>query len=138
MKKVCGLDVHKDTIFLCILAENGQNILREFSTLTEDIEVMRDLIKTHQVDEVAMESTGIYWIPTWRILQGHVKLKLVNPYFIKQLPGRKTNVKDAQWIATVLQKGLVKGSDIPGKKYTHLSLQLAEEIIYQDALCAID
>jgi len=120
MKKVCGLDVHKDTIFLCILAENGQTFLKEYSTLTSDIEAMRDLIKEQQVSEVAMESTGIYWIPIWRILQGHVEMKLVNPYFIKQLPGRKTDVKDSQWIATVLQKGLIRGSYIPGQHIQEL------------------
>ena len=120
MKTVCGLDVHKDTIFLCILAENGQTFLKEYSTLTSDIEAMRDLIKEQQVSEVAMESTGIYWIPIWRILQGHVEMKLVNPYFIKQLPGRKTDVKDSQWIATVLQKGLIRGSYIPGQHIQEL------------------
>jgi len=120
MKKVCGLDVHKDTIFLCILAENGQTFLKEYNTLTSDIEAMRDLIKEQQVSEVAMESTGIYWIPIWRILQGHVEMKLVNPYFIKQLPGRKTDVKDSQWIATVLQKGLIRGSYIPGQHIQEL------------------
>lgn len=134
MKKVCGLDVHKDTIFLCILAENGQTFLKEFGTLTAEIEEMRDLIKEHQVSEVAMESTGIFWIPVWRILQGHVDMKLVNPYFIKQLPGRKTDVKDSQWIATVLQKRLIRGSYIPGKhiqelrqyerRYVHLCEQV--------------
>jgi transposase len=120
MKKVCGLDVHKDTIFLCILTGNGQTFLKEYSTLTPDIEAMRDLIKEQKVVEVAMESTGIYWIPIWRILQGHVEMKLVNPYFIKQLPGRKTDVKDSQWIATVLQKGLIRGSYIPGKHIQEL------------------
>jgi len=120
MKKVCGLDVHKDSIFLCILAGNGQTFLKEYSTLTPDIEAIRDLIKEQQVDEVAMESTGIYWIPIWRILQGHVEMKLVNPYFIKQLPGRKTDVKDSQWIATVLQKGLIRGSYIPEKHIQEL------------------
>lgn len=134
MKKVCGLDVHKDTIFLCIMAGNGQTFLKEFGTLTADVEQMRDLIKTEQVEELAMESTGIYWIPIWRVLQGHVEMKLVNPYFIKQLPGRKTDVKDAQWIATVLQKNLIKGSHIPGKhiqelrqyerRYVHLCEQV--------------
>ena len=120
MKKVCGLDVHKDTIFLCILAENSQTFLKEYSTLTPDIESMRDLIKEQHVSEVAMESTGIYWIPIWRILQGHVEMKLVNPYFIKQLPGRKTDVKDSLWIATVLQKGLIRGSYIPGQHIQEL------------------
>jgi transposase len=120
MKKVCGLDVHKDTVFLCILAENGQTFIREFGTLTAEVEEMRDLIKEQHVSEVAMESTGIYWMPIWRILQGHVEMKLVNPYFIKQLPGRKTDVKDSQWIATVLQKKLIKGSYIPGKHIQEL------------------
>ena len=116
MKTVCGLDVHKSIILMCILKEKGEILIQEFSTLTCDIESMRDLMKEHKVEEVAMESTGIYWIPIWRILQGHFKLKLVNPYFIKQLPGRKTDVKDAQWIATAVQKDLVRGSYIPEKQ----------------------
>ncbi|MCK9220949.1 MAG: hypothetical protein M0P47_13000 [Bacteroidales bacterium] len=83
-------------IFLYILAENGQTFLREFGTLTPDIEEIRDLIKVQQVSEVSMESTRIYWMPIWRILQGHVEMKQVNLYFIKQLPGRKSDVKDSQ------------------------------------------
>jgi transposase len=120
MKKVCGLDVHKDTIFLCILAENGQTFIKEFGANTPDIIEMRDLLHSNQVLEVAMESTGVYWIPIWRIFQGHFDLKLVNPYFIKQLPGRKTDVKDSEWIATCLQKRLIKGSYIPGKNIQEL------------------
>jgi transposase len=115
MKTVCGLDVHKSIILMCILKENGEKVIQEFSTLTVDVECMLNLMKEHNVNEVGMESTGIYWIPIWRILQGHFDLKLINPYFIKQLPGRKTDVKDAQWIATVIQKGLVRGSYVPGK-----------------------
>jgi transposase len=120
MQKVCGLDVHKDTIFLCILAGDGQSFVKEFGANTPDIIEMRDLLIASQVHEVAMESTGIYWIPIWRIFQGHFDLKLVNPYFIKQLPGRKTDVKDAEWIATCLQKRLIKGSYIPGKNIQEL------------------
>jgi transposase len=67
------------------------------------------------VKTVALESTGIYWIPVWKILEKHFELILVNPYYIKQVPGRKTDVKDAQWIATLLQKGLLKGSFVPGE-----------------------
>jgi len=134
MKKVCGLDVHKDSIFMCIFDENNQVILEEFSTLTPDIERMRDLLKEQKVSEVAMESTGIYWIPVWRILEGYFDLKLVNPYFIKQLPGRKTDVKDAQWIATVLQKKLIRGSYIPEsniqelRQYERRYVRLSENI----------
>lgn len=134
MKKVSGLDVHKDSVFMCIIDENNQIILEEFSTLTPDIERMRDLLKEEKVTEVAMESTGIYWIPIWRILEGHFDLKLVNPYFIKQLPGRKTDVKDAQWIATVLQKKLIRGSYIPDsniqemRQYERRYVRLSENI----------
>ena len=134
MKKVSGLDVHKDSIFMCIMDDNNQVILEEFSTLTPDIERMRDLLKEQKVTEVAMESTGIYWIPIWRILEGHFDLKLVNPYFIKQLPGRKTDVKDSQWIATVLQKKLIRGSYIPEsniqelRQYERRYVRLSENI----------
>lgn len=60
-----------------------------------------------------MESTSIYWMPVWRVLENYVSLKLVNPYFIKQLPGKKSDVKDAEWIATCLLKNLIKGSYVP-------------------------
>jgi len=120
MKTVCGLDVHKGIILMCILKGNGEKIIREFTSLTIDIVSMRDLMKEHYVKEVGMESTGIYWIPIWRILQGHFELKLINPWFIKQLPGRKTDVKDAEWIATVIQKNLVRGSYVPGRQIQEL------------------
>jgi len=87
MKTVSGLDVHKSIILMCILKENGEKIIQEFSTLTQDVEKMRELLKENEVEVVGMESTGIYWIPIWRILEGHFELKLINPYFIKQVPG---------------------------------------------------
>jgi transposase len=105
---------------MCILKTNGSKVIQEFSTLTVDVESIRDLMKDHGVEEVGMESTGVYWIPIWRILQGHFDLKLINPYFIKQLPGRKSDVKDSEWIATVVQKGLVRGSYVPGKHIQEL------------------
>lgn len=120
MKTVCGLDIHKSIILMCILKGNGEKLIREFSTLTKDIEAMRELMLLHGVDEVGMESTGVYWIPVWRILQSHFSLKLINPYFIRQLPGRKTDVKDSEWIATVIQKNLARGSYVPGRAVQEL------------------
>ena len=70
---------------------------------------MRRLMQSHGVAEETMESTAMYWIPIWRVLEPHFRLKLVNPYFIKQLPGRKSDVKD-QWIAECTMKDLVRGS----------------------------
>ena len=113
MRNVCGLDVHKDSVFMCILKETGEKFEEKFGVLTPDIDHLRDLLVHHCVGEVAMESTSIYWIPIWRVLCSDFDVKLVNPYFIKQLPGRKTDIKDAYWIATVLQKELIKGSFIP-------------------------
>lgn len=120
MHKVCGLDIHKDTIFMCIMKAKSETIIQEYSTLTSGIEALKRKLQEEEVEEVAMESTGIYWVPVWRILENDFKLKLVNPYFIKQVPGRKSDVKDAQWIATVLQKGLIRGSHIPEKHIREL------------------
>lgn len=122
MERFCGLDVHKDSIFMCIITEKGEKIEEVFGTLTPELERLRDRLVEHHVCHVAMESTSIYWLPVWRILDTDFEVKLVNPYFIRQLPGRKTDVKDAQWIATVLQKGLIRGSFVPEQRIQELRL----------------
>ena len=99
MRIVCGLDVHKDSVFACLLNENGDKIECKFGVLTPELEELHQLLLTHEVREVTMESTSIYWHPIWRVLDDIEDLKLVNPYFIKQLPGRKSDVRDAAWIA---------------------------------------
>ena len=113
MRAVCGLDVHKDSVFLCIVCETGEIIEKVFGVLTYQLEDMRRLMQSYGVVEVTMESTSVYWIPIWRVLEPHFRLKLVNPYFIRQLPGRKSDVKDAQWIAECTLKDLVRGSFVP-------------------------
>lgn len=120
MKVVCGLDVHKDSVFCCILCANGEKIQHKFGVLTEELLTLRDLMVSEGVEECAMESTSIYWIPIWRVLEGSVKLHLVNPYFIKQLPGKKSDVNDAEWIATCLSKELIASSFVPDDKIQRL------------------
>lgn len=120
MKKVCGLDVHKDIIFACIKKGRYQSSVREFSTTTSGLEELFHWLSGERVIKVAMESTSIYWIPVWRALEQEFDLLLVNPYFIKQMPGRKTDVKDAQWIATLLDKGLLRSSVVPEKSIREL------------------
>ena len=120
MKTVCGLDVHKDSVFCCILCANGEKIQHKFGVLTEELVTLRDLMVSEGVEECAMESTSIYWIPVWRVLEGSVKLHLVNPYFIKQLPGKKSDVKDAEWIAACLSKELIASSFVPDDKIQRL------------------
>lgn len=120
MKVACGLDVHKDSVFCCILCANGEKIQHKFGVLTEELVTLRDLMVSEGVEECAMESTSIYWIPIWRVLEGSVKLHLVNPYFIKQLPGKKSDVNDAEWIATCLSKELIASSFVPDDKIQRL------------------
>ena len=120
MKTVCGLDVHKDSVFCCILCANGEKIQHKFGVLTGELVTLRNLMVSEGVEECAMESTSIYWIPIWRVLEGSVKLHLANPYFIKQLPGKKSDVKDAEWIATCLSKELIASSFVPDEKIQRL------------------
>lgn len=92
MKNYCGLDIHKDSVFMCILNEEGIIKESQFTTLSSDLYLLRSELLFYDVCQVAMESTSIYWIPIWRILIEDFDLKLVNPLFIKQLPSRKTDL----------------------------------------------
>ena len=78
MKTVCGLDVHKDSVFCCIIGADGQKIQQKFGVLTEELKIMRDLMVSEGVEECAMESTSIYWMPIWRVLEESVQHHLRN------------------------------------------------------------
>lgn len=137
MRIVCGLDVHKDSVFACILNENGEKFECKFGVLTPELEELHQLLLTHDVKEVTMESTSIYWHPIWRVLDDIEDLKLVNPYFIKQLPGRKSDVRDAAWIAECTMKDLIRGSFVPStlvqrmRQYNRRIFDLNKEIVYK-------
>ena len=137
MRTVCGLDVHKDSVFVCILNEKGVLFQDKIGVLTPDLERLVDVLHEHGATEVCMESTSIYWMPVWRILEPYFSLKLVNPYFIKQLPGKKSDIKDAEWIATCLLKDLIRGSYVPEdriqqlRQYDRRLFDLNKEITYK-------
>ena len=115
--RCAGLDVHKKTVSACIsvcAAEGGkQQQMRVFGTFTSDLLALADWLKEHGVTHVAMEATGVYWRPVWAVLEGQFEQMLVNPQHIKAVPGRKTDAKDCEWIADLLQHGLLKGSFVP-------------------------
>jgi transposase len=114
--RCCGLDVHKDSIAACVLMVEGgrkQKQMRYFGTTTREILELGDWLRQLGVKQVAMESTGVYWKPVWNLLEGSFELLLVNAQHIKQVPGRKTDTKDAEWIADLLQHGLLRGSFVP-------------------------
>lgn len=137
MRIVCGLDVHKDSVFVCILNEKGDKFEAKYGVLTPELEDLKQLLLAHGVKEVTMESTSIYWHPIWRVLEGLEDLKLVNPYFIKQLPGRKSDVRDAAWIAECTMKNLIRGSFVPPsivqrmRQYNRRIFDLNKEIVYK-------
>jgi len=114
-----GLDVHKNSVAACALwvDEHGEcrEDIRTFGTMTRDLLALSDWLAERNVTNAAMESTGVYWKPIFNILEGQFKVMLVNARHIKQVPGRKTDVKDSQWIAQLLQHGLLKASFIPDR-----------------------
>ena len=113
----CGLDVHKKTVVACCITRNTQgepvSETRTYSTMTPSLLEMSDWLADQRITHVAMESTGDYWKPIYNILEGRFALLVVNAKHIKAVPGRKTDVKDAQWIAELLQHGLLRASFIP-------------------------
>jgi len=117
VRRCCGLDVHKMVVMACVrvIDENGELIeqVREFGTCTGELLRLADWLAQHRVSQVAMESTGVYWKPVWHVLAPGLKLLLVNAHHIKNVPGRKTDVKDCQWIAQLLQHGLLRASFVP-------------------------
>jgi transposase len=115
-KRCCGLDVHKEIVVACLMIREGGKVLKEirsFLTMTVDLVVLHDWLKAHEVTHVAMESTGIYWRPVFNLLEEDFAVLLVNAAHIKTVPGRKTDVKDCEWIADLLSHGLLRGSFIP-------------------------
>jgi transposase len=116
----CGLDIHKKVISACLVFndEAGETDfeITEFGTFTDDLMRLRDWLLEHHCLIVAMESTGIYWRPIHNVLEGFVEVILVNARHIKNVPGRKTDIADSQWLAGLLRHGLLKGSFIPPKE----------------------
>jgi len=115
-KRCCGLDVHKEIVVACLIIREGGKVIKEirtFRTMTSDLVVLHDWLQAHRVTHVAMESTGIYWRPVFNLLEGSFTVLLVNAAHIKTVPGRKTDVKDCEWIGDLLSHGLLRGSFIP-------------------------
>jgi transposase len=134
--KVAGLDVHLKSIQSAVRCQETGKLFREvrsFETMTRDLRALADYLGSLGVTHVAMEATGVLWKPVWNILDGRFALLLVNPRHLKKVPGRKTDVSDAEWIAHLLHCGLLRGSFVPPRAIrelrdlTRLRAQLAGE-----------
>jgi transposase len=118
-QQCCGLDIHKKTVVACILitSQDGsvQKTVRTFSTMTVDLLALVDWLRAFQVTHIALESTGVYWHPVFNLVEEEVSVILVNAHHMKAVPGRKTDIKDSEWIADLLRHGLLRASFIPPK-----------------------
>jgi transposase len=126
----CGLDIHKESIGACFLkGPVGAGLkpdreIREFGTQFTELNALRKWLEQHECHYVAMESTGIYWQPVYAVLESalsdELHLLVVNALHMKNVPGKKTDMRDAEWIATLLRAGLLKGSFVPERDIRHL------------------
>ena len=114
--RCAGLDVHKDVVVACVRVQEGpiaRTTVESFGTTTKALLALGDWLTEHGVTHVAMEATGVYWKPVWHILEGLFELVLANAMHVKNVPGRKTDVNDAMWIADLLAHGLIRASFVP-------------------------
>jgi transposase len=123
-ERCCGLDVHKTSVVACLLLSRsaGEPVrtVRTFGTMTGDLLALADWLAEAGCTHVAMESTGVYWKPLWNLLEDGFELLLVNPRHSKAVPGRKTDVTDAEWIADLLRHGLLRASYVPNRPQREL------------------
>ena len=119
IERCCGLDVHKDVVVACVLIGPPSGRVREemrtYGTTTEQLEELRDGLAAVGCTHVGMESTGVYWVPVYAALEEHFDLTVGNASHMKNVPGRKTDVKDSQWIAELIRCGLIRKSVVPPK-----------------------
>ncbi|NSW84453.1 MAG: IS110 family transposase [Syntrophothermus sp.] len=123
-ERCCGLDVHKTKVVACLITSGKggkpHKEIRTFGTTTGELNLLSDWLSAAGCTHVAMESTGVYWKPVYYVLEGNFELLVVNARDIKQVPGRKTDVSDAEWIAELLRHGLLRGSFVPPKPIREL------------------
>src|SRR5437879_3826295 len=125
VERGCGLDVHQATVVACLLIvlKNGQvqKQIRTFGTTTRELLALREWLLSQGCTHVAMESTGVYWKPVYAVLEGGaLEIVVANAHHVKKVPGRKTDVKDAEWIADLLCHGLLRSSFVPPKPIREL------------------
>src|SRR4030067_1169735 len=118
--KGCGLDVHKETVVACVMGSGIKKEIRTFSTMTGDLFQLKSWLSEKGITNVAMESTGPYWKPVFNVLDDSFDLLLAHARHIKNVPGRKTDVKDSEWICKLLRSGLLAASFVPPKAIREL------------------
>lgn len=116
VERGAGCDVHKKSVTVCVMTTEGREVVKTlmtFTTFHDDLEAMRDWLLEMRVTHVAMEATGEYWKPVYEVLEGYFELVVANAQHVKNVPGRKTDPKDAEWLARLLRHGLLQASFVP-------------------------
>lgn len=132
-ERCCGLDVHRDSITACVMIGYGtqkRKMIKEFPTFTRDIKELANWLKSFNIQHIAVESTGIYWKPIFNIFDGEFEVILVNAQHVKNVPGKKTDIKDSEWLCKLLKCGLLSKSFIPPKAI----IRLRELLRYRQVL----
>ena len=114
--RCCGIDVHKESLVVCLRQQDGRRVEKQvesFGTTTDEIARLLAWLTAAGCTHVAMESTGVYWRPVFNLLEGTMTVVLANAHHIKAVPGRKTDVRDCEWLADLLAHGLIRASFIP-------------------------
>ena len=136
-ERCAALDVHKKTVVTTIMITQAdgsvQEYIRTFLTMTADLLALDDWLRSHDVKVIAMESTGVFWRPVFNLLEEGRQVILVNAQHMKALPGRKTDVKDSQWLADLLRHGLLQASFIPPRPVRELRdlMRYRKSLVYQ-------
>ena len=142
LENCAGLDVHQSSVVVCIMTGSGKNAkkeLKKFGTMTDDIRNLGTWLKDNSIQDVAMESTGIYWVPIVNILEGEMgfNIALTNAKQIKNVLGKKTDIKDAQWICELFKYGLIAKSFIASREIRRIrSLSRYRKSLIEDAATA--
>jgi hypothetical protein len=125
IERCCGLDVHQETVVACLLVgapgAHPNKEVRTLRTVTRDLEALRDWLREAGATHVGMESTGVYWRPVYAVLEGHFELIVGNARHIRNVPGRKTDVKDSERIADLVRHGLIAKSFVPPRPLRELA-----------------
>jgi transposase len=123
-ERCCGLEIHNKTVVACLVVSGPQGqpvkAVRTFGPMTDEVLALADWLAAAGCTQVAMESTGVYWKPIWNLLEDRFALLLANAQHVKRVPGRKTDVKDAEWLAQLLRHGLLQGSVVPDRAQREL------------------
>jgi transposase len=131
LQKGCGIDLHKDSIKCCLMGTDIGVLVKDYGTTTSHLRLLSKDLQSHGIKDVIIESTGIYWMPLHKLLSSEgIRVLIANPLGVKQIPGKKTDTTDAEWLCKLLINGLVSPSFIPAEQVRQLRQLNRQRFLY--------